>query len=65
MELPQEAIRELQEIQRRLTGESLTQAEAQTMAQELFRLFLAVYEPIPEKWLEEFPHLKHDLTSNN
>jgi hypothetical protein len=58
MIVPKEAITELKEIHRTLTGEMLTEAEAQEMAKELFRIFLAVYEPIPKKWLEELPHFK-------
>ena len=62
MTIPKEAITELQKIHQKLTGEFLTEAEAQAMAADLFRLFLAVYEPIPKKWRDEFPHFKHDLT---
>jgi len=55
MTIPKEAIAELKQIHLKLTGERLTDSQAEKMAQDLFRLFLAVYEPIPEKWLEELP----------
>lgn len=54
MELSSEAIKELKKIHLRLTGEKLTETQATAMGQSLFRLFLAVYQPLPEKWLEEF-----------
>jgi hypothetical protein len=63
MIVPKEAVEELIEIHRKLTGELLTEAQAQEMADELFRLFLAVYEPIPKKWLEDLPYLR-DLFSH-
>jgi hypothetical protein len=53
MELPQEAIRELKEVRYRLTGEMLTDSQASEIGQNLFRLFLAVYEPVPKEWLNE------------
>jgi len=53
MIMPKEAIAELRQIHRQLTGEILTESEAQAMGEELFRLFLAVYEPIPKAWLDE------------
>jgi hypothetical protein len=64
MSVPQEAIRELQAIHQRLTGEYLTEAAAQAMAGELFRLFLGVYEPIPTRWFEELADRNNDLAHN-
>jgi hypothetical protein len=52
MELPKEAVSELKVIHEGLTGEILTDSEAQEMGQDLFRLFLAIYEPLPKKWLD-------------
>jgi hypothetical protein len=60
-----EAITELQEIHLQITGEFLSEAEAQAMARELFRLFLAVYEPIPKRWLEELPDFKNHHPHNH
>ncbi len=51
MQIPREAITELKLIHRELAGETLTEAEAQMMASDLYRLFLAVYEPVPSEWL--------------
>jgi hypothetical protein len=65
MSVPKEALIELKQIHLRSTGELLTDAQAQEMAEDLFRLFLAVYEPIPMQWLEEFPHLKNNHTHND
>ena len=53
MNLPKEAIIELQAIYKRQTGKTLTDAEAQVMAANLFRLFFAIYEPIPQSWLRD------------
>ncbi len=57
MIVPKEALTELIEIHRNLTGETLTESQAFEMGENLFELFLSVYEPIPEKWLEEFQNL--------
>jgi hypothetical protein len=53
MEIPKEAIAELKQFHFQVTGEMLSDGEASEIGQELFRLFLAVYEPIPRNWLEE------------
>jgi urease accessory protein UreF len=53
MELPVEALSELQQIHCRLTGEKLSNQQASEMGRNLFRLFLAVYEPVPTQWSEE------------
>jgi len=53
MQLPSQAIRELKRIHYQLSGEMLTDAEASSMGNDLFRLFLAVYEPIPKEWIEK------------
>jgi len=53
MEIPPEALRELRQIHYRLTGEKLSNQQAGEMGSNLFRLFLAVYEPVPKEWLEE------------
>ena len=62
MELPPEAVKELIEIHYRLTGEMFTNGQALEMGQNIFRLFLAVYEPVPGEWiieLEGSPCRKH------
>jgi hypothetical protein len=62
MELPPEAIKELIELHCRLTGEMLTNGQASEMGQNLFRLILAAYEPIPREWIMEIegqPTEKH------
>jgi len=53
MEIPPEAISELKEIYNRQYGEILTDTEAIAMAGDLFSLFLSIYEPFPEDWLNE------------
>jgi len=60
MTIPKEAITELRQIHRQQTGEQLTDGQAEAMAQDLFRLFLAIYEPIPKRWLEELAEEKGD-----
>ena len=59
MIVPKEAITELRQIHRQLTGEILTESEAQAMGKELFRLFLAVYEPIPKEWFDDLSDRMH------
>lgn len=62
MEIQPESIEELRQIHKKLTGEELTDKEAEEMAENLFRLVAAVYRPIPkdrlEKHLEEYPELQ-------
>jgi hypothetical protein len=53
MEIPGDALGEYKNIHKKLTGGDLTDAEASAMAQNLFRLFIAVYESVPAEWLEE------------
>jgi hypothetical protein len=52
MEIPQKAKTELKNIYFKQTGEKLTDQQAEVMAQNLFQLFEAVYQPIPREWLE-------------
>lgn len=62
MEIPEQALQELKEIHRKLTGEELTDKEVLEMGQNLFRLILAIYRPIPagklEEHLECYPELR-------
>lgn len=62
MEIPSEAIEELRQIHKKLTGEEFTDNETEEMAQNLFQLISAVYRPIPkdqlEKHLESYPKLR-------
>ena len=53
MEIPPEALNELKETHFRLTGERLTNGQATAMGQDLFGLFLSVYEPLPTEWVKE------------
>lgn len=54
MELSREAISDFKKVFLKETGRQISDSEAQRMATELFRLFLSAYEPVPQKWLEEF-----------
>ena len=48
MEISQNAKNELKQIYFKLTGEQLTDLEAEQMAQDLFCLFDSIYRPIPK-----------------
>ncbi len=61
MEIPEPAIHELKAIHLSQSGENLSDDEAREMAQNLFRLFIAIAKPFPKKLLkdqlQEFPEL--------
>jgi hypothetical protein len=69
MEIPGDALGEYKNIHKKLTGDDLTDAEASVMARNLFRLFLAVYEPVPSEWFEELegtvPDQGHSTSPTN
>ncbi len=48
MEISKEAKIELKQIHLEQTGEELTPQEVEVMAQDLFYLFDAIYQPIPK-----------------
>ncbi|MEW5922364.1 MAG: hypothetical protein AB1746_00100 [Candidatus Zixiibacteriota bacterium] len=52
MDIPQKAKTELKNIHLKQTGLTLTDHEAEVMAQNLFQLFEAIYQPIPKEWLK-------------
>jgi|GEM_PF-2673483 len=62
MEIPEQALQELKEIHRKLTGEELSNQKVLEVGQNLFRLFFAIHIPIPKNTLadsiEEFLELK-------
>lgn len=61
MEIPEVALQELKAIHLQQSGEILTDEEALEMAQNLFRLFIAVAKPFPKGLLKDqlqnFPEL--------
>jgi len=50
MEIPQKAKKELKSIYRRQSGKTLTDQQIEAMAQNLFHLIDAIYQPIPKEW---------------
>lgn len=61
MEIPEAAVQELKAIHLQQSGEHLSDKEALEMAQNLFRLFMAVAKPFPKRLLkdqlQDFPEL--------
>ena len=49
MEISQKAKEELKQIYLNQTGKSMSDLEAERMAQDLFYLFDAIYKPLPER----------------
>lgn len=48
MEISKQAKNELKQIHLKKTGELLTDIEIEEMAQDLFYLFYAIYNPLPK-----------------
>lgn len=69
MEIPEQALAELKEIHRKLTGDELSDEDVLVMGQALFRLFFAIYNPIPKSSLvdsiDKFPEFKPFLDGGN
>lgn len=55
MEISREAIQELRQIHKKLTGEGLSDGQTLEMAQKLFEfeLVMVVYKPIPSEYVME------------
>ena len=51
--LPQDAINEFKQIYQDEYGVELSDQEASERAYKFLRLFKMIYQPIPDKWLEE------------
>jgi len=68
MEIPKEAIADLKQIHQGLTGETLSDSQASAMAEDLFRLFVAVYEPLPKVMIDKLnsrsPEARMDSKDN-
>lgn len=52
MEIPRQAIIELQQLHHKQTGQKPSLKETEKLAQDLFCLFDTIYQPIQKDWLK-------------